>query len=172
MVNFVLITGIPGAGKSTISKELAKSTPQCAYISGDDLRLQILGGYANPAKQPWTDETRKQYYLSFENAALLAKNYLKNGYKVVVDHVIHAGDLFKEWNKHVSNIEYFKVFLNPDINTVIERNRTRGKFVQEEVIKRLKEDYLQYDYSDWFVIDNGKQSITESVSLIKSKIGW
>ena len=41
-----LITGIPGAGKSTVARLLAESFERAAYIEGDVLRGFVVSGGA------------------------------------------------------------------------------------------------------------------------------
>ena len=47
-----IISGPPGVGKSTVSKELAYSFDKSAVIEGDLIYLMIKGGIV----APWEDE--------------------------------------------------------------------------------------------------------------------
>lgn len=169
MQEVILISGIPGSGKSTIASLLAKSFSKSVYLSGDDIRLMVKGGFESPAKV-WDQATREQYYLSFANEAVLANNFIRNGYLVVIDDVIHPGDLYQEWQKHFEKLRCTKVALQPDIRIVQQRNRERGKYVEEGVINRLYEDFRRQNFDDWIVVDNSHQTPKETTQIILSKL--
>jgi predicted kinase len=169
----VLISGIPGAGKTTVSKMLAAKLPKAAHISLDQVRKMIVGGYKSPTIMPWDDETKKQYYLSFKNAFVLTENFIAAGYRVIVDDTMHAGDLYQEWNKYFSKFHVLKILLYPSPENALRRNRERSShFVDEKVLLEVYKNFQKYDYSDWLVIDNGDQTVEETVTAIQTKIHW
>ena len=51
MQNLYIITGPAGVGKSTISKELAKSKEKSVLIEGDDIYSQVVGGHVSAWKE-------------------------------------------------------------------------------------------------------------------------
>lgn len=170
--NLVLITGIPGAGKSTISDLLARRLSKSAVIIGDDLRRLIKGGFKSPA-QKWDEETHRQYYFSFKNGALLAESFLQEGYKVIVDDALHAGNLYTEWAKYFEKFYPLKVLLKPNKEISLKRNRERKThFVEEKVISEVYDNFVKHDYSGWYVIDNSIISPEETTNLIQRELRW
>jgi adenylylsulfate kinase-like enzyme len=127
MAQVILITGIPAVGKSTISRLLSASFPRSVVLVGDDLRELVVSGYKDP-NNPWDEETRSQYHLSYENEAALARNFIRNGFTVVIDDVVHHGDLYNEWRRHFQGIAHQVVLLMPSLDVAIRRNhRATGK---------------------------------------------
>jgi predicted kinase len=71
-IDVVLISGLPGSGKTTIARTLAQQLPRSACISCDQLRHMIVGGF-KWAGEPWDAETRRQY-LAPSLEAVLSRN--------------------------------------------------------------------------------------------------
>ena len=72
-----IISGPPGVGKSTVSKELAYSFDKSAVIEGDLIYLMIKGGLVTP----WEDEG---YYMDlfWDNIISLTNNFITRGISV------------------------------------------------------------------------------------------
>ncbi len=82
-----LITGIPGAGKTTTAVALAGRFPRGAHISGDQIQNLIVSGNVPP--NPFGDaESERQIDLCIRNQCLLATSFRAEGFAVVVDYVI------------------------------------------------------------------------------------
>lgn len=167
----MLISGLPGAGKTTVARRLAEQLPRSVHIIGDDLRRLIIGGFRSPA-EPWDAETRRQYYLAFENEAALAKNFIRLAFKVIVDELVHAGDLFEAWKHSFQDVTYSTVLLQPAAEEALRRNRRRTKHVEETIIRRLDSDFRREDHSAWLVLDTTRLSVDETVSAIRKHLGW
>ena len=85
-----IISGPPGVGKSTVSKELAYSFKKSAVIEGDMIYLMIKGGLV----APWEDDG---YYMDlfWDNIISLTINFLDRGITVVIEYVIFEEQLKK-----------------------------------------------------------------------------
>ena len=80
----IIISGTPAAGKSSVSKALAEKFPKSVYIPVDDLRAMVIAG--NIA--PWDDKFGEQYKLIEKNFLAMTKNFLEEGFVVIIDDVI------------------------------------------------------------------------------------
>ena len=58
-----LITGLPGAGKSTVSRRLAQTYPRAAHLDGDHLQSAVVSGIVWPNAAPAAEASR-QYILA------------------------------------------------------------------------------------------------------------
>ena len=85
-----IISGPPGVGKSTVSKELAYSFKKSAVIEGDMIYLMIKGGLV----APWEDDG---YYMDlfWDNIISLTNNFITRGISVVIEYVIFEEQLKK-----------------------------------------------------------------------------
>src|SRR3546814_1991754 len=55
-----LISGIPGAGKSTVALALASRLERAAHIEGDALALQVVAGRVLPGEGPAEESERQR----------------------------------------------------------------------------------------------------------------
>ena len=79
-----LITGMPGAGKSTVARQLAERFDRGAHVDIDMVFHHFtVSGRAEPSQQ--TDETTAQSRLAVRNAAAVARNYAEAGFVCVLD---------------------------------------------------------------------------------------
>ncbi|NBC70126.1 AAA family ATPase [Paenibacillus sacheonensis] len=87
-----LVSGPPGAGKSTTSRAIADRLSRSAMIDGDDVYHMVIGGIANPWESPFHNR------LMWQNIAALAGRFVETGHDVVVNYVVFREDirLFKE----------------------------------------------------------------------------
>ena len=85
-----IISGPPGVGKSTVSKELAYSFKKSAVIEGDMIYLMIKGGLV----APWEDDG---YYMDlfWDNIISLINNFIDRGITIVIEYVIFEEQLKK-----------------------------------------------------------------------------
>lgn len=83
----VIVTGVPGAGKSTVSRGLAHEFPRAARVAADDLNAMILSGAVWPLGQPASD-ARRQIDLCYRNLAALATNFSDAGFVTIIDCVL------------------------------------------------------------------------------------
>jgi chloramphenicol 3-O-phosphotransferase len=84
-VSIVVLTGGPGAGKSTIARAVAPLRNRCAVIEVDDLRQMLV----KPHVAPWDGvEGRRQQRLGVANAAAVAIAFADDGCDVVVADVL------------------------------------------------------------------------------------
>jgi len=83
----ILLTGIPGAGKTTVSNALASRFERGVAIESDWLQEIIVSGGLWPDEEPH-DEAERQLTLKAQNAALLADRFADAGFLPVIDDVI------------------------------------------------------------------------------------
>lgn len=76
MKKFIIISGAPGSGKTTIAK-LLKEKLDSPYIDFGWLREFHLD-------RAWNQASEKEENMSFENLTYILKNYIKNNYNNVI----------------------------------------------------------------------------------------
>lgn len=84
MGSLLIVTGPPGAGKSTVAKLLADSTSKSVLVEGDT----FFGFLGNGAIDPWLSESHDQNVVVTKAAARATGEFVAGGYRVVYDGVI------------------------------------------------------------------------------------
>src|SRR5438128_8962801 len=103
-MSVLIITGPPGAGKSTVVQILAKKRNRCTVIDVDTVRHMVV----HPHYAPWSgEEGKKQVKLGIKNASMLTKNFLAENFDVIIL------DVVSEWslNLYKEYLDEFKVVL-------------------------------------------------------------
>lgn len=166
----ILLTGTPGAGKTTIAETLSRTFTQSAHVSVDFFRKQIKAGYASP--HHWNDEVERQYRLARKNAALTAKNISREGFTVIIDDIIRQ-KWVEEWRQHLVGIDLRFVLLLPSLEIAQHRNRMREIWTVDEAITTSLHYLLKEENTHdqgWLVVDNSYLTIDETVQLIKKHL--
>ena len=83
----LIVNGMPGAGKSTISTLVARLLPRAARVKGDDVNEMILSGRVWFAGDP-PEEAARQVELCHRNMCSLAANFVDFGFSVLMDTVV------------------------------------------------------------------------------------
>ncbi len=166
----ILLTGPPGAGKSTIAEALSQTFSLSAHVPVDFLRKMIKAGYASPHR--WNEEVEKQYRLARKNAALTAKNIALEGFTVIIDDIVRQ-KWVEEWKDDLEGFSLHLVLLLPSLEVAKQRNCTREVWtVEEEVIISLHELLAAENTKEhgWLVIDNSLLTIQETVEAIRENM--
>jgi len=83
----VIVSGMPGAGKSTVTALAARLLPRAARVNGDDVNQMILSGGVWFLGTP-RDEALRQYELCKRNMCALANNFVDFGFVALMDTVV------------------------------------------------------------------------------------
>ncbi|HLF79060.1 MAG TPA: AAA family ATPase [Dehalococcoidia bacterium] len=125
MPEVLILTGPPGAGKSTVAQALAERYDRVAHIQTDVLRHFITPtGYIAPGRPGF----ERQQRLGIHNACALAANFLAERIAVIVDDiVVNQADLaaYVEGVK-LAQVPVHYVRLLPSLEVCQARNRERA----------------------------------------------
>ena len=120
-----LISGIPGAGKTTVAGLLARRFERGVHIESDRLQELIVAGGLWPDGEPH-DEARRQLRLRGRHASMLADSFFEAGFTPVVDDVV-IGARLDEFRADIRGRPLRLVLLAPNADVVRSRDTTRDE---------------------------------------------
>lgn len=158
--NLYVITGPAGVGKSTVSKELAKSKSKSVVIEGDEIYSQVVGGYVSAWKEG--NHLEVFWQICLDNI----ETYLENGYDVVFNYIVTPAnynkiqDRFKKYNTKF-------VVLMADEEVILQRDNQRSEDcrMKERCIVLLN-NFKKYNFEKRYILDNTKLTVVDTVKMI------
>lgn len=120
-----IVTGMPGAGKSTVSRLVAAALPRAVRIGADDLNAMIVSGAVWPLGHP-ADEAERQVELCYRNLGALAHNFTASGFATIVDCVLPDGDHLDRLLRQLPQQRARLVVLAPGEAACRDRNAARS----------------------------------------------
>ncbi|WP_194898454.1 AAA family ATPase [Catenulispora pinisilvae] len=125
MTRLFIISGVPAAGKSTVSRLIAERLPASMVVEGDVIRAMPVTGRVDMSRD-YDAEALRQLRLRYQAALAVAAVYLRGGFDAVVNDNI-LGDALNDFLAMLPCPEAHLVFLNPDPETLRQRDRDRDK---------------------------------------------
>jgi predicted kinase len=165
----VIVSGPPGAGKSSIARGLATGSaePRAVHLHTDDFYAYIRKGFV----APWRPESQAQNITVMNALAGAAATYAKDGYEVVADGIVGPW-FFEPWlaaaAAHGLDLRY--VVLMPDEATAVARGVARtepGAMTDPAVIRTMWAHFVTYAPDPEHVLDTTAQSLDETLASVR-----
>jgi predicted kinase len=154
----IIFCGIPGTGKTTIARLVAKADPAVVHIQTDDVRAMI-------ARPTFSSEESEFVYMS---CVSVAKEALDQGYTVIMDATFGSARrreaTLAPLAGHYSRIDYVHVMC--DLETALQRNaaRTPTAVVPEETVRSMLSTFEAP--APALTVDTSKVTAEEAAGLV------
>lgn len=169
MSNIVLITGAPGAGKSTISRALAERFDPSFHLKVDDLRENMVNGFILP-EPPFSDELMAQFAMVRRTATFMAQDYADAGVTFVVDDTPIPETFTDQYAMLYADPRLTRVLLRPDDDAVMSRLGARGGPFDELLLELGTEVFNRelgkLPTDGWNIIDSSHLTVDQTVDEV------
>jgi predicted kinase len=155
MSRIVIVSGPPGAGKTTVARGLSQRAagPLAMHIHTDDIYTYVQKGFV----EPWKPESRHQNVTLMDAMAAQAAICATAGYEVYIDGIV-GGWFFDPWlaaaRAHDLDLRY--VLLLPDLQTATARAVARtqpGAMRDQRVVEQMWTAFHTFAVDPDHVID-------------------
>ena len=113
----IVVTGLPGAGKSSTSALLAQQLEKAAHIEADRIQELIISGAEHPTIDGASPKAIDQLQLRLRNSVLLAKSFSESGFTAIVDDIVH-GNRFDQLVEDLQKESFYFIVLLRDLETL------------------------------------------------------
>jgi predicted kinase len=125
----VIVSGMPGAGKSTVTALAARLLPKAAQVKGDDVNRMIVSGAVWFMGEP-REEALEQLELCKRNMCALAGNFVDFGFVALMDTVVQDRAMLDLLLALTAPRTVRLVILAPGIEVCEQRNAMRAPHEQ------------------------------------------
>ncbi len=169
----LILSGVPGAGKSSVARAWLQTFPRGLHLPVDDLRELVVSGTAHPSLQPNPEVTR-QFSLARQVAFGAAHLYAREGFAVALDDVLwpHDPDTFLGV---AAQLPVTRVLLRPSLEAALRRNRERthkpfDTATLAPIIEGLHAGMspAAFKAAGWRVLDSSDLTLEETVARLRA----
>ena len=170
MSQIVIVSGPPGAGKSSVCEALCERYDRTVHLQTDDLYASIRMGFVSP----WKPESNAQNHMVSRAAARAAGAYAEERFGVFIDGVI-GPHLLPDYIDELKTIRLPVqcVVLLPSVDEVVRRGLTREATIRvpEDLLRRGHETFLRYGELRGFTIDNTHMTAHQAADAVMDACG-
>ena len=163
----LIITGAPGAGKSSVARALAERLQRSALLDGDTINRLIVSGFVWALGEP-ADEAARQVRLLHANLCALGANFADAAITPVIDAVVTDRDRLGFFLEALAPRRVLLVVLAPGADICRARNLERSPESQfffeghEALMTGMRADFGALGW--W--LDSAQLSLEETVQQI------
>ncbi len=159
----IVITGLPGTGKTTIAEALAEELDAIVF-STDKIRKMIF-------KKPIYNEMDKK--IVYNELFLQARSYLSRGKNVILDGTFYSIELrenAKDVGRSLSNSVFFVYCSTPEELLKERLNMRKDKYSDADYNVYLKMKKIFEEFQDDVIVVDTSKPVEANIEVIKKLI--
>ncbi|HTN81465.1 MAG TPA: AAA family ATPase [Acidimicrobiales bacterium] len=163
----LIVTGPPGAGKTTMARSLVEHFDLAVLLQGDWFFERIVRGWI----EPWTQPSHQQNAVVTRAMAASAREYATGGYAVVLEGII--GPWFLDtFAPEVDGVPLHYVVIRPNAETAMTRAVERGApaLVDPEPIAKMYDAFAALGDHERHVIDTSGHDVDDTVAEVLARL--
>lgn len=167
----IILSGVPGAGKTTVARMLAGRFERAAHLEADEVQRMVVSGGVTAGGEPLDaagnpqGEARRQLELRGRNICLLANSFAEAGVVAVIDDVV-VGSRLESFRSMLTARPLWFVLLTPTLEQVRDRNAARGSSSVFETWRHLDATMRRETERVGLWLDNSALTVEETVERI------
>lgn len=166
----LILTGPPGAGKTTVAGILAERSDHAVHLEADAFFRFIRAGYI----EPWKAESHEQNQIVMQVVAGAAAGYAAAGYFTIVDGIILPGWFLEPLRKalHEAGHRVAYAVLRAPLSLCTERARERAHdpLTEPKAIERLWRSFADVGDLEKNALDLDSQNPEEAADMLEQRL--
>jgi adenylate kinase family enzyme len=167
-MSITVLTGPPGAGKTTVARHLSSQSSRGVHLKGDDVFHWIASGYV----QPWRSGTRSQNVTVTKAIASSALRFADGEYEVFVDGIIGPWFLPEVLDiTTAADVPLHYVVLRPVREVVLQRALARTlpeDLTDPDAVGAIFDVWADLGMFESYVIDTSAHLVDDTISSVRA----
>lgn len=163
----LIVTGPPGAGKSTMARALVERLDLAVLLQGDSFFDSVVSGWI----APWTLESQHQNTVVTRAMAAAAAQYAVGGYAVVLEGIV--GPWFLDtFVPAVGDVAVHYVVIRPSEAVAMERAvaREAPALVDPDPITKMYKAFEALGPHEAHVVDTSGHDVADTVAEVMRRL--
>lgn len=166
--DLIVVTGPPGAGKTTVARLVADALSPSVHLHADDFWDSIRNGRI----EPYLPESKQQNEVVMQIVAQAATGYACAGYHVIVDGIVGPWfiDVFRTLAADEVPLHY--IVLRPDESVAVDRAMSRSSpaLTDDGPVRKMYAEFSALGTFEAFVLDTSRQTAEETSRLAIDRV--